>query len=79
MDFGMLIGNIVENLKNKKGDHIITVHASDLANMLSLCCELHRGKQLNPNTLAIAIGNGEKEESIIDKKAMAAFYKIDEV
>lgn len=76
MDFGNLIGNIVENLKNKKGDHIITVPASDLANMLSLCCELHRGKQLNPNSLAIAIGNGEKEVSIIDQNVLDKFFNI---
>lgn len=65
LKFGMLIGSIVANLRNLNGDHIITIEATDLAKLVKGCCVKQVGGEFNNDTLAIGIGKGLKESSII--------------
>ena len=73
----MLIGNIVDNLRNLKGDHIITIEATDLANLVKGCCVNQIGGEFNNDTLAIGIGKGLKEPSIINKEEVKLILLAD--
>jgi hypothetical protein len=73
--FAKIIGNIVENLKNKKGNRLIEVDNTTLAKMLASNFKLIDGDPLNSKSLAIYIGQGRKMESIINLDVLSEFFK----
>jgi len=75
LKFAMLIGSIIAHLRNLKGDHIITIEATDLAKILKECCVTKVGDEFNNDTLANWIGKGLKEPSIIDKEKVDLILK----
>ena len=74
-EFGLLLGNVVEHLVNKKGNRLIEVSDKKLAYMVFISCLLIGGEIINPATLAVFIGKGRKGKSIIDPDLLAAFIE----
>ena len=78
MVFGMIIGNIVENLENKEGNRLIEVDNKTLAKVLASNFKLIDGKPINSDSLKIYIGLGRKMESIINLDVLKEFFKTND-
>jgi len=68
LEFGMSIGNVMAHLENDRGERLIQMDAVDLAKVLPACFEFGGGKALNEKTLAINLGIGKNEESLLKER-----------